>query len=74
VITDIHLPDGKGFDVLRGLRHDSRTEQIPVIALTADAMSTNLHNMALAGFNHILTKPFQIQDLLNIVQARLEAA
>jgi DNA-binding response OmpR family regulator len=30
--------------------------------------------MALVGFDHVLTKPFKIQDLLNIVQARLEAA
>jgi signal transduction histidine kinase/CheY-like chemotaxis protein len=74
VITDIHLPDGKGFDVLRALRDDRRTARIPVVALTADAMSTNRNNMALAGFDHILTKPFEIQDLLNIVRTRLEAA
>jgi two-component system sensor histidine kinase/response regulator len=74
VISDIHLPDGKGFDVLRGLRDDGRTAHIPVIALTADAMSTNMQNMALAGFDHILTKPFEIEDLLNIVHARLKVA
>jgi signal transduction histidine kinase/CheY-like chemotaxis protein len=74
VITDIHLPDGKGFDVLRGLRSDPGTSHIPVIALTADAMPSNVHNMALAGFDHILTKPLKIPDLMKILHATLKAA
>jgi len=74
VITDIHLPDGKGFDVLRGLREDDRTAKIPVIALTADAMPTNMHNMELAGFDHILTKPLKIPELVKILNGVLKAA
>jgi len=74
VITDIHLPDGKGFDVLRGLRNDDRTSHIPVVALTADAMPTNMHNMELAGFHHVLTKPLKIPDLMEILRATLKAA
>lgn len=74
VITDIHLPDGKGFDVLRGLRSDERTSHIPVVALTADAMPSNMHNMELAGFHHVLTKPLKIPDLMEILRAALKAA
>ena len=74
VITDIHLPDGKGFDVLRGLRNNDRTSHIPVVALTADAMPSNMHNMELAGFDHILTKPLKIPDLMKILRATLKAA
>jgi CheY-like chemotaxis protein len=44
IITDIHLPDGKGFDVLRALREDAETAHIPIIALTADAMPINMDN------------------------------
>jgi signal transduction histidine kinase/ActR/RegA family two-component response regulator len=74
VITDIHLPDGKGFDVLRALRNDDRTSHIPVVALTADAMPSNMHNMELAGFHHVLTKPLKIPDLMEILRATLKAA
>jgi two-component system, sensor histidine kinase and response regulator len=74
VITDIHLPDGKGFDVLRRLREDELTSRIPVIALTADAMPSNMHSMGLAGFDHILTKPLKIPELMKILHARLKAA
>jgi CheY-like chemotaxis protein len=74
VITDIHLPDGKGFDVLRRLRADSRTAHIPILALSADAMTTNLHNMERAGFDRVITKPFEILDLMEIIRRHLEAA
>jgi CheY-like chemotaxis protein len=74
VITDIHLPDGKGFDVLRRLRADSRTAHVPVFALSADAMTTNLHNMERAGFDRIITKPFEILDLMDIIRRHLQAA
>jgi signal transduction histidine kinase/CheY-like chemotaxis protein len=74
VITDIHLPDGKGYDVLRRLRNDPRTAKIPVVALTADAMPANVHNMQLAKFDDILTKPLKIPDLMKVLRARLKAA
>jgi CheY-like chemotaxis protein len=74
VITDIHLPDGKGFDILHGLRGDERTSHIPVIALTADAMPSNMNSMKQAGFDHILTKPLRIPDLMEILRATLKAA
>jgi two-component system, sensor histidine kinase and response regulator len=74
IITDIHLPDGKGFDILRELRGDVHTSTIPVVALTADAMTSNMHNMRLAGFDHILTKPLKIPDLMTILRGTLKAA
>jgi signal transduction histidine kinase/CheY-like chemotaxis protein len=74
VITDIHLPDGTGFDVLERLRHDPQTAHIPVIALTADAMPTNLADMQRRGFDHILTKPLKVPDLVNAVRTTLKAA
>ncbi|MDO8398600.1 MAG: ATP-binding protein [Bradyrhizobium sp.] len=74
IITDIHLPDGKGFDVLDSLRSDPSTAQIPIVALTADAMPANMGNMKLAGFDHILTKPFKISELEEILHIWLDAA
>jgi protein-histidine pros-kinase len=74
VITDIHLPDGTGFDVLQRLRGDPSTAHIPVIALTADAMPSNLANMQRHGFDHIVTKPFKVPDLMSIVRTTLKAA
>jgi signal transduction histidine kinase/ActR/RegA family two-component response regulator len=74
VITDIHLSDGKGFDVLKRLRDDPETARIPVIALTADAMSANMQDMERVGFDHIVTKPFKVPELLDAVHQSLMAA
>ncbi|TPQ34581.1 hypothetical protein C2U70_16805 [Bradyrhizobium guangdongense] len=74
VITDIHLPDGKGYDVLQGLREDPSTAHIPVVALTADAMPANMDNMRRAGFDHIVTKPFKIAELETLLRNRLQPA
>jgi CheY-like chemotaxis protein len=74
IITDIHLPDGNGFDALQALRDDPSTIHIPVVALTADAMPTNMGNMNRAGFDYILTKPFKVADLMDILRLRLNAA
>ncbi len=74
IITDIHLPDGTGFDVLRRLRQEPATALIPVIALTGDAMPTNLDNMRRCGFDHIVTKPFDVIELLTIIRASRKAA
>jgi protein-histidine pros-kinase len=56
------------------LRNDPRTAQIPVVALTADAMPANVHNMQLAKFDDILTKPLKIPDLMKVLRTRLKAA
>jgi CheY-like chemotaxis protein len=69
VITDIHLPDGKGFDVLTSLRADAETRHIRIAALTADAMRNNLEQMQSAGFDLILTKPFKIAKIIEFVRS-----
>ncbi len=74
VITDIHLPDGTGFEVLERLRTAPATAHVPVIALTADAMPTNLANMERHGFDRIVTKPFDVSELVTMVRALLKAA
>ena len=69
VITDIHLPDGKGFDVLASLRADAETRHIRIAALTADAMRNNMELMQSAGFDLILTKPFKIAKIIEFVRS-----
>jgi hypothetical protein len=37
-------------------------------------MPSNMHNMELAGFDHVLTKPLKMPDLMKILRATLKAA
>jgi response regulator RpfG family c-di-GMP phosphodiesterase len=60
IILDIHLPDGNGLDFLRELR---KTSNIPVIALTADAIEGSEQKFLSSGFQAFLTKPINISNL-----------
>ena len=57
VLLDISLPGMDGVEVLRRLRADPRTAEMPVIALTAHAMTGDRERFMAAGFNGYITKP-----------------
>ncbi len=71
IFLDIHLPDIAGDEVLRRLREDSRTRDIPVIVLSADATSRQVERLTAAGANHYLVKPVQVQEFLQLLDETL---
>jgi len=73
VVLDIDLPDMDGFDVLRALRNDARTADIPVIALTAAAMPSEVERGMAAGFTDYLTKPIGIARFLTEIDTVLRS-
>ncbi|MDE2452233.1 MAG: PAS domain S-box protein [Burkholderiales bacterium] len=75
ILLDIQLPGIDGFEVLRRLRADAATRAIPVIALSANAMSADIRRATEAGFDGYLTKPVDLERLVAVVrQALAEAA
>lgn len=60
VLVDINMPGMSGFDVLRKLRENPDTRQIPVIAVSAKAMSEEIQNATDAGFDGYVCKPIDI--------------
>lgn len=71
IICDIMMPEVDGYGVLQALRQSPATAQIPMIFLTAKADQRDLRQGMSLGADDYLTKPFDIQDLLQAVQARL---
>lgn len=63
VLMDLNLPVMDGFAAFQVLRNDSRTQKIPVIAISADAMPETVQRAVRLGFNDYLTKPVQIDKL-----------
>jgi CheY-like chemotaxis protein len=63
VLMDVRLPDADGVSALRSLRAHPETTSIPVVALTAFAMTTDRERFLAAGFDGYLTKPIDIQTL-----------
>ena len=71
ILLDIQLPDMDGYEVLRRLRLDEASRAIPVIAVSANAMASDVARGLGAGFVRYLTKPLDMQTLLAAVDAAL---
>jgi CheY-like chemotaxis protein len=71
VLLDMHLPDMTGFDVLNALQGDSRTQNLPVVAVSANAMETDVAKAFELGAVDYWTKPLQLDAFLAGVSARL---
>lgn len=74
ILLDVHLPDLHGFDVLQRLRADPRTQSIPVVVLSADATEWQTGRFLEAGASGYLTKPFDLHQLLDILDKYLGVA
>ena len=71
VLLDLHLPDIDGDEVLRRLKSDERTTDIPVIMLSADVSERNAPRLRAAGACAFLTKPIKVRDLLDAIDEAL---
>ena len=71
ILMDLGLPVLDGWDATRQLKQDERTRHIPIIVLSAHAM-TNDRDMALAaGGDDFDTKPIRFQVLLGKIESLL---
>ena len=60
VVLDLHLPDTTGDQVLRALRADGATSDVPVIVVTADVTQDHSERLIAAGASGYLTKPLDL--------------
>jgi len=74
ILLDINLPDIDGYKLVHKLRASKKTSlaNIPVIALTANAMKGDAQKALASGFDMYMTKPFNVQDLLDNIEKTLE--
>ena len=72
ILMDIQLPGMNGIEALLRLRADPDTKDIPVIAVTASAMTEDRQKIMAAGFDGYQRKPLAIKEFLEAVQQTLE--
>jgi CheY-like chemotaxis protein len=65
---DVQLPGIDGVEALERLRQNERTASIPVLALTAQAMSGDRERFLEAGFDGYLAKPVDVGALIEAVR------
>ena len=71
IISDWHMPEMDGIDLLRKVRADDRLEKIPFIMLTSDVSAENINEAVLMGVNAYLSKPFRSDPLIKKVEELL---
>jgi two-component system cell cycle response regulator DivK len=68
ILMDIQLPGMDGITALKQLRADPKTKNMPVIAITASAMTHNRQTLLAEGFDGYQTKPISVKEFLAEVQ------
>jgi CheY-like chemotaxis protein len=74
VLMDIQLPGMNGIEALGHLRADARTRGIPVIAVTASAMTQDRQKIMSAGFDGYQSKPINVREFVAAVRQMLDRA
>ena len=72
ILMDFHLPGMNGIQALEALRADETTRAIPVIAVTASAMTEDRQKIMAAGFEGLQTKPINVKVFLEAVAQTLQ--
>jgi len=74
VITDFQMPFMNGLELCRALAAEPRTEQIPVLMLTARSYAFEKADLAGSNIRGVMTKPFSPRALLDQVVALTASA
>ena len=71
VLLDVMLPDESGYDIVRKLRKDPTTRQLPIIMVTAKTAEMDMIKGLDEGADDYIKKPFSIMELITRVKALL---
>jgi signal transduction histidine kinase/ActR/RegA family two-component response regulator len=74
ILMDINLPGISGIQALKILRADPATAHIPVLAISANAMPSDIKRGLAAGFFRYLTKPIKVNEFMEALDMALEFA
>jgi CheY-like chemotaxis protein len=72
ILMDINLPGISGIEALNILRNDPVTMHIPVIAISANAMLSDIERGLEVGFFRYLTKPIKIDEFMDALDEALK--
>ena len=71
ILTDLLMPEMDGYEAIRQLRRDTRTAHVPMLILTARALSHDLVTGFETGADDYIIKPFDLVELLVRVKSHL---
>ena len=73
ILMDINLPDMDGYQALDVLRRNEGTRNIPVAAVSANAMQADIERAMTMGFFAYLTKPIELEKLRELINGVVQS-
>ena len=67
VLMDCQMPEMDGYEVTRKLRQQERLKDLPVLAMTANAMVGDREKVLAAGMNDHIAKPINVEEMFTII-------
>lgn len=67
ILLDIRMPTMDGWEMFHSARNTPHLQNIPIIAVTAYAMSSDREEILRAGFDSYISKPFDITHLVDVI-------
>jgi len=71
ILMDIHLPGMDGLSVVREMKTSTRTQRVPILALTAHAMRGDKDRFLEAGCDGYISKPIDVKTFLSSIEQYL---
>jgi CheY-like chemotaxis protein len=72
IFMDVNMPEMDGYAATQAIRRGAAPwKDLPIIALTADAMKGDKEKCLEAGMNGYIAKPFKIEEILAVLKARM---
>lgn len=68
ILMDLQMPVMDGITATQKIRAELQLSDVPVIAMTANAMASDREACLHAGMNEHIGKPFDVQDLINVIR------
>ena len=69
ILMDLQLPDINGLEVIKRIKADAESKDIPIIVVSAHAMESDMKKCREAGCIDYITKPINIQEFINKINS-----
>ena len=71
VLTDYHMPDSSGYDLIKKIKENQELKNIPVIFLTTETNPEIIKKVKQIGFTSWIKKPYRPEVLLNEIETAM---
>ena len=71
IICDVHMPEMNGYQVLEFVKSNPETAKVPFIFITSSSQNSEIEKGVLSGADSYLVKPFQVEELQDIIKKLL---